>query len=175
MNVKGNTALHVACGSLDAGLIECLLANTECDLRLKNVQDETPLDQLFLGYLRDTRRPSEELVRRLVRAGALFSMPWNFALTSANAPCLILFLAILCKLETPSLSSLFLNDKPFFTDLIVRGYWPNALLVALRLSIIEPHFKVFIFSYIFEIQLTPISCPKNLDTWYIIKYTWNYK
>ena len=132
----------MACGTTDASLIKCLLTNTECDLRLKNSMDETPLDLLFLAYLRDNKRPSEEIVRRLVRAGALFSMPWNFTLTATNSPILILFFAILCKLAVPSLADLFLNDKPFFTDLIIRGYWPNSLLVAMRSCMIESHFKV---------------------------------
>lgn len=139
---KGNTALHVACGTADVALIECLLANTECDLRIKNVAEETPLDLLFMAYMRENKRPNEELVRRLVRAGALFSMPWNFTLNALNAPILILFFAILCKLAVPSLAALFLNDKPFFTDVITRGYWPNSLLVAMRSCMIESHFKV---------------------------------
>lgn len=140
---KGNTAVHVACASADSPLIDCLLANTDCELRLKNAADETPLDQLFLAYMRDSRRPCERVVRRLVAAGALFSMPWNFMLTAGNAPTLILFFAILCKLSrtATSLSALFIPDKPAFVDLVARAYWPNALLVAVRFCMIDPNFK----------------------------------
>jgi hypothetical protein len=67
-------------------------------------------------------------------------MPWNFTLTQTNAPVLIIFCAHLCKL-VPRLNHLFLNDKPFFTDLIVRGYWRNSLLIAIRSCIVETHSK----------------------------------
>ncbi len=61
-------------------------------------------------------------------------MPWNFTLNNQNHFIFIIAISILCRYK---LKDLFVNDKPLFTDLIIRGYWRNSLIVAIKSSIID--------------------------------------
>lgn len=132
---KGNTSLHAACATLDGTVINALLENTECDFRIKNLNEETSLDILFLTYLKEAKLPDEALLNKLLKAGAVLSMPWNYTLDVNNSALFIRLMSIFCKYDR--LSELFLNDKPFFTELMINGYWRNSLLVAIKSCIIE--------------------------------------
>jgi len=131
---KGNTAVHLACSMGDAELINVLLDNTECDLKLKNHLDETPFDLFWTNCLREAKPPDVNLLIKIIELGGLFSMPWNFTLNNQNHFIFIIAISILCRYK---LKDLFVNDKPLFTDLIIRGYWRNSLIVAIKSSIID--------------------------------------
>jgi hypothetical protein len=131
---KGNTAVHLACSMGDAELINVLLDNTECDLKLKNHLDETPFDLFWTCCLREAKSPDVSLLIKIIELGGLFSMPWNFTLNNQNHFIFIIAMSILCRYK---LKDLFVNDKPLFTDLIIRGYWRNSLIVAIKSSIID--------------------------------------
>ncbi len=49
---KGNTAIHLACSMGDPEIVNCLLDNTECDLKLKNLNEETPFDLYLMNLMR---------------------------------------------------------------------------------------------------------------------------
>lgn len=137
---KGNTSLHLACSLVDSDIINCLLDNTECDLRLKNANEETCIDLLFLGLMKENRVQFDYgLILKLIQMGAVFSMPWNYTLNQANYLVFLKFVAFLCKYlpGRSKLENIFLNDKPFFTDLILSGYWKNSLLIALKFAILS--------------------------------------
>ena len=131
---KGNTAVHLACSMNDAELINVLLDNTECDLKLKNYLEETPFDLLWTSCLREYKSPDANLLIKIIESGGLFSMPWNFTLNNQNHFIFIKAMSILCRYR---LRDLFINDRPLFTDLIVKGYWRNSLIVAIKSSIID--------------------------------------
>ena len=131
---KGNTAMHLACSMCDVELINVLLENTECDLKLKNYVDETSLDLYWANCLKESKSPDPNLVVKMIEDGGLFSMPWNFTLNAQNHLIFIRAMSILCRYK---LKNLFLKDKPLFTELVIKGYWRNALIVAIKSAIIE--------------------------------------
>lgn len=131
---KGNTALHVACSLGDLEMISVLLDNTECDLKLKNANEETALDILWISSIKEAKKTNYELIDRFIKLGAVFSMPWNFTFNCHNHVVFIHCMSILCKYR---LKELFLNDKPLFTELIINGYWRNSLIVSIKTAIID--------------------------------------
>ena len=134
---KGNTSLHLACSMLDTSIITCLLDNTECDLKLKNSNDETCLDLMFLNLLKENQLQFDlDILLRLIQMGAVFSMPWNYTLNSTNYLCFLKLMAFLCKHMSGRVHNVFLNDKPFFTHLILNGYWKNSILIAIKYAIL---------------------------------------
>lgn len=131
---KGNTALHLACTQGDSDIINVLLDNTECDLKLKNANEETALDILWNSSIKEAKAVNYDLIDKFIKLGGVFSMPWNFVFTSHNHIVFIRCMSILCKYR---LKELFLNDKPLFTELIINGYWRNSLIVAIKSAIID--------------------------------------
>lgn len=131
---KGNTAMHLACSMGDSEIINVLLDNTECDLRLKNGLEETPFDLYWTHSIKESKQPDENLILKIIELGGLFSMPWNFAFNAQNHVIFIKSMSILCKYR---LRDLFLNDKPLFTELIINGYWRNSLIVSIKSAIID--------------------------------------
>jgi ankyrin repeat protein len=131
---KGNTAIHLACNMGDVEIVNCLLDNTECDLKLKNLVDETPLDLYIINCMRESKLPDSNLINKIIELGGLMSMPWNYTLNTSNHYIFIKLMSILCKYR---LNDLFLNERPLFSDLIINGYWSNSLIVAIKAAIIE--------------------------------------
>lgn len=132
---KGNTAVHLACGLCDPELIHVLLDNTECDLKLKNHAEETPLDLFWTACLRENRSVDSNLIGKLVDMGALFSMPWNnYTLTAQNHLFFVKAMSVLCHYK---LNDLFVSDRPLFARLLVQGWWRNSLIVAIKSAIID--------------------------------------
>ena len=131
---KGNTAVHLACSMTDTELINVLLDNTECDLKLKNHLDETSFDLFWTSCLRESKAIDANLLIKIIESGGLFSMPWSFTLNNQNHFIFIKAMSILCRYK---LKDLFVGDKPLFIDLIVKGYWRNSLIVAIKSSIID--------------------------------------
>ncbi|CAF0991834.1 unnamed protein product [Brachionus calyciflorus] len=135
---KGNTSLHLACSLVDPDVINCLLDNTECDLRLKNINEETCLDLFFVNLMKENKINFDfGLILKLIQIGGAFSMPWNYTLNQANFIVFLKLIAILCKYLPGRLESIFLNDKPFFTDLILTGYWKNSIVIAIKYAILS--------------------------------------
>lgn len=134
---KGNTSLHLACSMLDESIVTCLLDNTECDLKLKNLNEETCLDLMFVNLLKENRLSFDlTILLRLIEMGAVFSMPWNYVLNQTNYLCFLKLMAFMCKHLSSRLHQSFLNDKPFFTDLILNGYWKNSILISIKYAIL---------------------------------------
>lgn len=131
---KGNTAMHLACSLADAEIINVLLDNTECDLRLKNVNEETPFDLYWTSIIKESKMPDANLIMKIVELGGLFSMPWNFTFNNHNHLIFIKSISHLCKYK---LHDLFVNEKPLFNELIINGYWRNSLIVSIKSVIIE--------------------------------------
>lgn len=134
---KGNTSLHLACSMADEAIVTCLLDNTECDLKLKNLNDETCLDLIFVSLIKENRVSFDlDLLLRLIKMGAVFSMPWNYVLNQTNYLCFLKLMAFVCKHLSGRLRHVFVSDRPFFADLIVTGYWKNSLLIAIKYAIL---------------------------------------
>jgi ankyrin repeat protein len=131
---KGNTALHLACNMGDADLISVLVDNTECDFRLKNANEETALDLLWSSSIKDAMPNNGPLIEKFIGNGALFSTPWNLVLNVNNHASFIKYMSLLCKHK---LSDLFAAEKPTYNELIINGYWRNALIVAIKSVIME--------------------------------------
>lgn len=131
---KGNTALHLACSLGNADIINVLLDNAECDFRLKNSNDETCLDLFWISMIKEPKNCSTELFNKLILHGALFSMPWNFTFNTNSHMSFVKLMSVACKYR---LKDLFLIEKPLFADLIIKGYWRNALIVSIKTSIID--------------------------------------
>ena len=160
---KGSTALHLAFGAADSEIIRLVLDRDECNLNLKNVAEETPLDILISAYLRENRTPDEDLLERAFQMGARFGMPLNFEINSKNN--LIFLTLIKTFIKTgPKLRSLFLSNDPILVqELILNGYWRNSLIIAIKSIIYEMSFKVLKLSFkewnslFFSIQLILFS------------------
>ncbi|RNA16100.1 26S proteasome non-ATPase regulatory subunit 10 [Brachionus plicatilis] len=134
---KGNTSLHAACSLADQAIVACLLDNTECDLKLKNLNEETCLDLLFVSLIKENRLSFDlSLLLRLIQMGAVFSMPWNYVLNQTNYLCFLKLMAFVCKHFGGRLRQLFAAERPFFADLILTGYWKNSLLIAIKYAIL---------------------------------------
>lgn len=133
---KGNTALHLACSMCEPDILNCLLENTECDLKLKNLNEETPLDLLWINLIKENNKFNleESLLHKLVELGACFSMPWNYNLNLTNYATFLKLISILCKYK---LKDLFLNDKPFFSDLILNSFWRNSVIIAIKSAVLD--------------------------------------
>jgi hypothetical protein len=130
---KGNTTLHIACSMGCLDIIELIVSNTECDLKLKNHNEETALDLLWTTAIKDAKAPIE-LLQTFIEHGAQFSMPWNFTFNCHNHIVFIKCMTLLCKYR---LSDLFLPDRRTFTDLIITGYWRNSLIVSIKSAIVD--------------------------------------
>lgn len=131
---KGNTALHLACSQGEPDIINVLLDNTECDLKLKNANEETALDNLWIFTIKEAKTTNYDLIDKIIKLGGVFSMPWNFTFNCHNHIVFIRCMSMLCKYR---LKELFLNDKPLFTELIINGYWRNSLIVSIKSAIID--------------------------------------
>lgn len=131
---KGNTALHLACSLGNSEIINVLIDNAECDFRLKNSNDETCLDLLWVSMIKEAKNTNLDLLNKLILHGAVFSMPCNFSFTSHNHILFIKLMSIACKYR---LKDLFINEKPLFTSLIIKGYWRNSLIVSIKTAIIN--------------------------------------
>ena len=139
---KGNTAVHLACSQAQdvattatADIVHCLLDNTECDLRLRNAVDETPLDILWICHLREGQPLDARLLDKMIELGALFSMPWNVNVTAKSHACFIRCMALLCKYR---IGDLFVaNERPLLNELVVHGFWCNLLIVAIKSMIVD--------------------------------------
>lgn len=131
---KGNTALHLACSLGNPDIINCLLDNAECDFRLRNSNDETCLDILWMSMIKEPKNANEEIINKFILQGALFSMPWNFTFSADNHISFIKLMSVVCKYR---LKDLFINEKPLLTNTIIHGYWRNSLIVSIKSAIIE--------------------------------------
>ena len=131
---KGNTVLHLACSMGDADLIQVLIDNTECDFRIKNLNEETALDLLWITSIKESKASNCDIIDKVILNGGVFSMPWNFTFNSHNHSVFIRCMSVLCKYR---LKELFLNDRPLFNELIINGYWRNSLIVSIKSVIIE--------------------------------------
>lgn len=131
---KGNTALHLACQIANADIINVLLDNAECDFRLRNSNDETCLDILWISMIKEPKNLNLEILNKLLLHGAVFSMPWNFGFTASGHVSFIKLMSVVCKYR---LNELFINEKPLFTNLIINGYWRNSLIVSIKAAIID--------------------------------------
>lgn len=131
---KGNTALHLACSLGDSEMINLLLDNAECDFRLRNGNDETCLDMLWITMIKEPKNNNLELIDKLIQHGALFFMPWNFTFSCHSHVSFIKLMSIVCKYR---LRDLFIDEKPLFTNLIIKGYWRNSLIVSIKSAIID--------------------------------------
>ena len=131
---RGNTILHTACSLGDFDLVEVILDNyPDCDLKCKNGNEETPLDLLWTTAIKEAKAPFK-LIDKFIQLGALFSMPWNLVFNCHNHMVLIKCMALLCKYR---IKDLFLKDKILFTDLIIKGYWSNSLIVSIKSAILD--------------------------------------
>jgi ankyrin repeat protein len=70
---KGNTALHLACNAAESNIVNVLLDNTECDLKLKNSNDETALDLLFTNSIKESKENNNKIIEKLIQCGGAFS------------------------------------------------------------------------------------------------------
>ena len=131
---KGNTALHLACSLGNPDIINVLLDNAECDFRLKNANEETCLDLLWIAMIKEAKTTNLNLINKFILHGGVFSMPWNFTFNCHNHIIFIRCMAILCKYR---LRDLFINDKHLLTELIIKGYWRNSLIVSIKTAIID--------------------------------------
>jgi len=131
---KGNTALHLACSIGNSEIIHILLDNAECDFRLKNSNEETCLDLIWISMIKDAKNTNLKLLNKLLQNGAVFSMPCNLTFPAHGHVSFIKLMSIVCKYR---LRDLFINEKPLFTDLIIKGYWRNALIVSIKTAIID--------------------------------------
>jgi ankyrin repeat protein len=157
---KGNTALHLACSLGDSEIISILLDNTECDLKLKNSNDETALDILWILSIKEAKTTNYDLINRFIQLGAVFSMPWNFTFNCHNHVVFIRCMSILCKYR---LKELFLNDKPLLTELIINGYWRNSLIVSIKTAIIDHKAQTAIEQKQLYESIETIIISKELD------------
>jgi hypothetical protein len=131
---KGNTILHLACTLGDFDLVDVIVDNyPDCDLKCKNQNEETPLDLLWTTAIKEAKAPFN-LIDKFIKLGALFSMPWNLIFNCHNHIVLIKCMALLCKYR---LTDLFLKDKILFTELIIKGYWSNSLIVSIKSAILD--------------------------------------
>lgn len=115
----GNTALHLACSLGNNDIINVLLDNAECDFRLRNLNDETCLDLLWVAMLREPKHLNLDLINRLILQGALFSQPSNFVFAAHSHVPFVKLMAVACKYR---LKELFINNSEnLFTDYIING------------------------------------------------------
>jgi hypothetical protein len=91
------------------------------------------LDLLWTTAIKEAKAPFN-LIDKFIQLGALFSMPWNLIYNCHNHIVLIKCMALLCKYR---LKDLFLKDKILFTDLIIKGYWSNSLIVSIKSAILD--------------------------------------
>lgn len=131
---KGNTALHLACQIANADIINVLLDNAECDFRLRNTNDETCLDMLWMSMIKESKNLNLTILNKLILHGAIFSMPCNFGFSANSHVAFIKLMSVACKYR---LQELFINEKPLFTNLIVNGYWRNSLIVSIKSAMID--------------------------------------
>jgi hypothetical protein len=148
---KGNTPLHIACVTGCFDLVELIVSNTECDLKLKNQNEETALDLLWTTAIKDAKAPID-LLEKLIEHGAQFSMPWNFTFNCHNHIVFVKCMTLLCKYR---LKDLFLPDRRVFTDLIIKGYWRNSLIVSIKSAIVD---------YKTQSQAEQMSLYKSIET-----------
>jgi ankyrin repeat protein len=139
---KGSTALHEAFRLLDSDIIKCLLDNTECDLKAKNVQEETCFDLYFINCIKESKQPDEEIIKKCINESqAQFSSAYLFEMTTSKQSLVLLkFLSLLLKHSNKNEllkdllfeQTLKLERKQYMIDLILNCYWRNSIIIACK-------------------------------------------
>ncbi len=123
--------MHLACSMGNNEIINILLDNAECDFRLKNLNEETCLDLLWMAMLKEPKYLSLELINRFIMQGALFSAPWNFTFAPHCHVPFVKLMSTACKYR---LKDLFISQDTVFGDYIINGKFSVFINVYLILN-----------------------------------------
>jgi len=136
--------LHLACSMGNNEIINILLDNAECDFRLKNLNEETCLDLLWMAMLKEPKYLSLELINRFIMQGALFSAPWNFTFAPHCHVPFVKLMSTACKYRLKDLFISFFGwkyCKCFQSVSIWYSYLFVVLIVKYIYFIINTHMK----------------------------------